>query len=525
MNQPSLLSCLLVVVALVALATREVSSLAVPRPPTLKNRSLLSPYSLPQNNSGSLTRSLDITTKQAGYLYGPPVAGGPYFPTGVLGLAKVAADQAEIQLDEAPILAAIAVDTAGSTLSAPQYNGLRTLDDYTLLYDGHWKETLPSGPVPGMLTNYTQDLLFSMERLSVSPYQVKRLNPSSDTLQFNVDDSLAMNITSMTLQQLFEGGRLFYADYRDQKNLTRTDRYSAACDAFFYIDPKSGEFLPLAIHTNVGSNLIYTPKDDPADWLLAKMMYNVNDFWFAQWNHLASTHEVVQIAYLAAIRTLSDEHPVLALLNRVMYEVYAIQPLAALLLFLPGAAVDQVFAYTGTAAQDYTTNLYKNAGSGRFQANYFTSDLESRGLVNSPFGPALTNFPFYEDGLTIYNAISTFMATFVNSYYSEDSDVTADKEMQAWVKESQGPAEAIDFPSITTKIALIDALSHMVSARLNSPYALKRSADKSDRRAISSLQRTTPSTRTSCSPPVLRCPSIPHRSTSHHHRLKVSRMW
>lgn len=474
MNHPSLISRLLVLITLVVLQTSQASALAIRRPPTLKHRSLLSPYSLPQNGSGSLTRSLDIVTKQAGYLYGPPVAGGPYFPTGVLGLAKVAADQAEIQLDEAPILAATALDAAGSTLSASQYQGLQTLDDYTLLYDGHWKETLPSGPVPGMLTNYTQDLLFSMERLSFSPYQVKRLNPSSDTLQFNIDDGLATNITNMTLQQLFEGGRLFYADYRDQKNLTPTDRYAAACDAFFYIDATSGEFLPLAIRTNVGSNLIYTPKDEPEDWLLAKMMYNVNDFWFAQWNHLASTHEVVQITYLAAIRTLSDEHPVLALLNRIMYEVYAIQPLAELLLFLPGAAVDQVFPYTGSAAQAYTTNLYQNAGSGRFQANYFQSDLESRGLVNSPFGPALKNFPFYEDASTIYNAISTFMESFVDSYYSEDSDVTADYEIQAWVKESQGPAKVIDFPFITTKSALIDALSQLVSTGRYSPHGPKK---------------------------------------------------
>jgi hypothetical protein len=244
--------------------------------------------------------------------------------------------------------------------------------------------------------------------------------------------------------------------------LTPTERYSAACDAFFYIDPTSEDFLPLAIRTNVGSNLIYTPMDEPADWLLAKIMYNVNDFWFAQWKHLASTHEVVQIAYLAAIRTLSDEHPVLALLDRIMYEVFAIQPLAETLLFLPGAAVDQVFAYTGSSAQDYTTNLY-NSGSGRFQANYFTTDLETRGLINSDFGPALKHFPFYEDASTIYNAIHAFMTSFVNSYYSKDSDVTADKEMQAWVKEAQGPAKAIDFPSITTKSALIDALSHMVS--------------------------------------------------------------
>ncbi|KIW10388.1 hypothetical protein PV08_11350 [Exophiala spinifera] len=468
MGRPSFRSSLLLVLSL---GGSEVASVAIQRAPRLQERAP-NGYLLPQNDSHALLRSTDILTKQAGYLYGPPVAGGPYFPSGVLGVAKAAADQVEIQLDEAPILAATAVDAADSTLFAAQYNGLQTLDDYTLLYDGHWKSFLPHGPAPGILSNYTQDLLFSMERLSLSPYQVKRLNPASDTLQFTIDDAIAMNLTGMTLEQLFSKGRLFYADFRDQKELTPTSRFSAACDAFFYIDQKSGDFLPLAIRTNVGSNLIYTPADLADDWLLAKIMYNVNDFWYAQWNHLASTHEVVQIAYLAAIRTLSDQHPVLALLNRIMYEVYAIQPLAATLLFLPGAVVDQVFAYTGTSAQDYTTNLYKNGGSGRFQANYFMTDLERRGLVNSDFGPPLKNFPFYEDASTIYDATHTFMTSFVGSYYSSDSDVTADKEMQAWVTEAQGPAEAIDFPEIKTKAGLVDVLTHMAHLASTSHHTI-----------------------------------------------------
>ena len=175
--------------------------------------------------------------------------------------------------------------------------------------------------------------------------RTKYEDPSADTLQFRVDDRTAKEVMGSTLDRLFQAGRLFYADYRDQADLPKTSRYGAACDAYFYIEESSGDFLPLAIRTNVGANLIYTPEDSPSDWLLAKIMLNANDFWFAQWMHLAQTHEVVQIAYMAAIRTLSEQHPVLALLNRcklhkiglggftdtlssVMFEVFAIQPLA-----------------------------------------------------------------------------------------------------------------------------------------------------------------------------------------------------
>ncbi|KAK5166271.1 uncharacterized protein LTR77_008532 [Saxophila tyrrhenica] len=294
------------------------------------------PFTLPgpkfvitQKADDPVIRAAAIATKQLTFLYGPPIAGGPSYPSGATGLLRTAADLLAIQMDIRPELAGAVLDDTQATVNLPQYDGLDSVKDYTKLYPNNWENTLPRGPHPGAETNFTRDLFFSMERLSNSPYQVRRLNPSSDTLAFEIDDATARKTAGSTLQSLLTDGRLFYADYRDQKNLPPTTHYSAACDAYFYIDPSSGDFLPLAIRTNVGSNLIYTPQDTANDWLLAKIMLNVNDFWFAQWNHLAQTHEVVQIAYMAAVRTLSEDHPVLALLNRLMFEVFAIQSLAA----------------------------------------------------------------------------------------------------------------------------------------------------------------------------------------------------
>lgn len=156
-----------------------------------------------------------------------------------------------------------------------------------------------------------------MQRLSNSPYAIRRLDPSVDKLAFNIDDTLAEQISGSSLQGLLAAGRLFYADHSAQSKLARTTgRYAPACDAYFYISEASGQFLPLAIRTGVGANLIYTPHDEAADWLLAKMMFEANDSWFVNWYHLASTHEVVQIVWMSAIRALSVDHPVYALLNR-----------------------------------------------------------------------------------------------------------------------------------------------------------------------------------------------------------------
>ena len=132
-----------------------------------------------------------------------------------------------------------------------------------------------------------------------------------------------------------------------------------------------------------------------------------------------------------------------------------------MILFTPGTASDLVFPYTGPSAQAYTTDRYFNKGAGRFQANYFRTDLQNRGLIDSAFGPALKNFPFYEDASPIYDAIHTFFTSFVNSFFASDAVLQADKEIQAWAKEANGPAKAIDFPSaFTTRSTLVDVLSH-----------------------------------------------------------------
>lgn len=171
---------------------------------------------------------------------------------------------------------------------------------------------------------------------------------------------------------------------------------------------------------------------------------------------------MVQIVWMAAIRTLSSEHPVYGVLDRLMYQVFAVQPIARDVLFASGTAVDAIFGYTGTAAQKFTDDLY-NRGQGRFESNYFLTDLRNRGLINSTIGPDLPHFPFFEDAWVIYQGIQAFMASFVDSYYSSDSDVMADTELQGWATEANEPAQVHDFPQgIRSKTALVGILTHVV---------------------------------------------------------------
>ena len=108
------------------------------------------------------------------------------------------------------------------------------------------------------------------------------------------------------------------------KSTTDPPKYGAACSAYFFLhpDPEINDFLPLAIKTNSGADLIYTPLDEPNDWLLAKMMFNVNDMFHAQIYHLTVTHDVSEGVHQAALHTLSENHPIMVVLDRMMYQAY-----------------------------------------------------------------------------------------------------------------------------------------------------------------------------------------------------------
>ena len=135
-------------------------------------------------------------------------------------------------------------------------------------------------------------------------------------LPFDVDPSIVFQLTGTVLEDLLTSGRLFMVDHSYQARYpTTAGRFTAACRAYFFIHPDSQDFLPMAIKTNVGSNLTYTPLDGWNDWLIAKVMFNMNDFFHAQILHLANSHVVAEIVHQAALRTMSSLHPVHAFLD------------------------------------------------------------------------------------------------------------------------------------------------------------------------------------------------------------------
>ncbi|TRX96571.1 hypothetical protein FHL15_002473 [Xylaria flabelliformis] len=410
-------------------------------------------------------RAAAIEAKRKGWLYEKYPLGGAYYPTGTLANKTISEQQAQ--------WFPIVVEHA-------QKGNFTTLDDYANTYEKQWNMSLPRGPMLGMLTNYTDDRLFSMMRLRV------QLN---EALLFPVDN--AASITGgLSLEDLRAQGRLFSTDFshlkgpigsnletrpfvskRHMKNfgssalwdLPSSGKYGAGCQAYFYID-QSGDFLPLAVKPIIKdrekSALVYTPEDEPVDWLLAKMLLNQNDGYHSTWAHVGQSHSAAEAPYLAAIRSLSDDHPVMGILNRIEKTPWGVRPnLVNGLKSGEAFTGPQYYPWSTDAAVDYVNQLYLSGESADFERNYYRSEFKARGLVDSSFGPKLKSFPFYEDTSVIIEAIREFMEVFINSYYPNDKAVAQDIELQAWYLETKA-ARVYDFPLIQTRQTIADVLTH-----------------------------------------------------------------
>ncbi|KAI1757265.1 lipoxygenase [Xylaria castorea] len=411
-------------------------------------------FTLPTVNYKYKVRAATTEAKRKGWLYEEYPIGGAFYPTGTLANKTISEQQAQwfpVVVEHAKLIAQESVSALAGIIAKGNFT---TLDDYANTYENQWNMSLPRGPMLGMLTNYTDDRLFSMMRLSGTPYKIQRVQ-LHEALLFPVDN--AASITGgLSLGDLRAQGRLFSTDFGHL-------RYGAGCQAYFYID-RLGDFLPLAVKPIVKgrekSALVYTPKDEPADWLLAKMLLNQNDGYHSTWAHVGQSHSAAEAPFLAAIRSLSNDHPVMGILNRIEKTPWGVRPnLANGLKTGEAFTGPQYYPWSPDAAVDYVNKLYLSGESADFERNYYRSEFKARGLVNSSFGPKLKSFPFYEDTSVITEAIREFMEAFVNSYYPNDKAVAQDIELQAWYLETIA-ARVYDFPRINTRQAIADVLTH-----------------------------------------------------------------
>ncbi|KAI8611167.1 lipoxygenase [Chytriomyces sp. MP71] len=175
--------------------------------------------------------------------------------------------------------------------------------------------------------------------------------------------------------------------------------------------------------------------------------------------HLLKTHLCLEPFCLATARQLSAAHPVAKLLQPYLRDTMRVNSLGRE--FMMGA-IESVFA-VGENAIPFMSHMYASWD--------FTTDmnpvasLESRGF-DEALGSSLNapgQYPWAEDARDLFQIICAHATRYVEHFYSSNSVVEADSELQAWIGECAEfhrmkggvPTKIVSKPALSEILAMI----------------------------------------------------------------------
>jgi arachidonate 5-lipoxygenase len=215
--------------------------------------------------------------------------------------------------------------------------------------------------------------------------------------------------------------------------------YLSSPKCLFYAR-KDGQLVPIAItlqSTNQckahSEHVIWTPRDDENDWLLAKMWVKMAD---AQYHHVISYHlqclVVLEVFAVATFRHLAAVHPIYKLLHPHLHRVIAVNVLGRQHLHPAHNGMFERFLGAGQQYQALLRQAYTNFS---LDALHLPTDLKERGVDDKN---SLPGYYFRDDGLKLWEIIKKYVRTVIYLHYWSSKNLHADDEVQAWVNELHG---------------------------------------------------------------------------------------
>ncbi|MBX3274851.1 MAG: hypothetical protein KF729_31595 [Sandaracinaceae bacterium] len=290
-----------------------------------------------------------------------------------------------------------------------------------------------------------QDELFAWQRLAgANPMMLEGLDARPERMpvtEAHFAAALGAMAEGDSLEAALAEGRLFVADYRHMDGLPSgksgdAPKYLYAPIALF-ARPKRGAaaLLPVAIQCGQEPGdafPIWTPRDG-ARWRMARTIVQIsdgNDHETRQ--HLGKAHAVMEAVILAAMRNLPPPHPLYALLTPHFETTLQINDSAKNSLIAPGGGVDHVL---GGTLETSVTLTALGLGEFRLDEGAPPTQLAKRRVADTG---ALPVFPYRDDALDVWGAITKFVGGYVELYYPDDAAVAADTELAAFLAELGG---------------------------------------------------------------------------------------
>ena len=303
----------------------------------------------------------------------------------------------------------------------------RSFEDFELIFQ--------SFVLPEYYNLYDDDDHFAEMRVTgINPMVIKKV--SSLESHFPVTEAIftaTADFANDSLAAAGSEGRLFLADYEmlsimEPGALPTQPKYVYAPLALFALPKNGNKLKPIAIQCNQDSstNPIFTPNDGWT-WKIAKAAMQVADTNHHElYSHLGTTHLVQEAIALGTYRQLSYRHPLYILLEPHFEGTFFINFLATEILLPEGTPVPVLLSGT-------TESLHAQAVMARtnfsFRDSFPPVNLLNRGVMGLPY------FPYRDDALALWGAIHDWVTDYLGLYYSSNSDVQNDTELQAWSEE------------------------------------------------------------------------------------------
>ena len=352
-------------------------------------------------------------------------------------------------------------------IQGPQGSQAKTVAQYDALF-----VTIEKPAVAQFLRD--NDFFASMRVAGANPMLIKQAR--SLPAKFPLSDAQYRQAMGEgdSLAEAASAGRLYLLDYEGlgdiappgpvTKPLTGTG-YAYAPIALF-ARPKSGRSLvPVAIQCgqNPALSPIFVRVDDAANaeaywaWQSAKTAVQVADFnYHEMFVHLGRTHLMSEAFAMATQRQLAVAHPLSRLLAPHLEGAMFINEAATLLIMAPLTTGDAILAAP-------IETLQRECGRDRlaydFYDNMLPNDLRVRGVDSTE---ALPDYPYRDDALLIWNAISQWVGEYIGVYYANDGDVTGDYELKAWAGELATSGKIKGFRPITTRSQLVSVVTAII---------------------------------------------------------------
>jgi len=314
----------------------------------------------------------------------------------------------------------------------------------------------PKRPIVSQIYERDQALTdreFARQRLAgQNPMALRRilLTEQQSILQPWLGSSYSLaNGNSVDLTHAVAENRLFVADYPILQQLTESDlqpgRYVGSPIAVFYRSEQRLE--PVLIQLEKGR--VVTPNHNPLDdWMRAKLFVQTADVTFHELiAHLCYTHLAMEAFAIATPRQLPANHPVHRLLRPHFKFLLAINTRGNTILLGEGAEIDKLMAPTRTASINMINRAYRERP---FQDYSLPNNIQRRGLEKE----FLPEFPYRDDALLLWNAISSYVTNYLQRHYPTDEAVRHDAYLQAWARELGAPLDRFrsqtEFPQAPT---------------------------------------------------------------------------